>query len=141
MSNTQDLLNRAKEVLVPNYARQPVVMSRGEGIWVWDTAGKKYMDLFAGFGGGILGHCHPALAQAITEQSKKLWHVGNSFYNEGQIELAERLNKFAFEGMAFFCHGGADANETACKVARLRGAQYSPKRWKIITLLTAARSR
>jgi acetylornithine/N-succinyldiaminopimelate aminotransferase len=141
MSNTQDLLNRAKEVLVPNYARQPVVMSRGEGIWVWDTAGKKYMDLFAGFGGGILGHCHPALAQAITEQSKKLWHVGNSFYNEGQIELAERLNKFAFEGMAFFCHGGADANETACKVARLRGAQHSPKRWKIITLLKSFHGR
>jgi predicted acetylornithine/succinylornithine family transaminase len=141
MSNTQDLLNRAKEVLVPNYARQPVVMSRGEGIWVWDTAGKKYMDLFAGFGGGILGHCHPALAQAITEQSKKLWHVGNSFYNEVQIELAERLNKFAFEGMAFFCHGGADANETACKVARLRGAQHSPKRWKIITLLKSFHGR
>src|SRR5688572_33235000 len=97
MSNTQDLLNRAKDVLVPNYARQPVVMSRGEGIWVWDTEGKKYMDLFAGFGGGILGHAHPALVQAVNEQAKRLWHVGNSFYNEGQIELAERLNKFAFK--------------------------------------------
>jgi predicted acetylornithine/succinylornithine family transaminase len=134
MSNTPDLLNRAKEVLVPNYARQPVTMSRGEGIYVWDTDGRKYTDLFAGFGGGILGHCHPALVKAATDQVNRLWHVGNSFYNEGQIELAERLNKFAFKGMAFFCHGGADANETAVKLARLRGAQHSPKRWKIITL-------
>ena len=134
MSNTQDLLNRAKEVLTPNYARQGVVMTRGEGAYVWDTDGKKYLDLFAGFGGGVLGHAHPALVQALTDQAKRLWHVGNSFYNEGQIELAERLNKFAFKGMAFFCHGGADANETAVKLARLRGVQHSPKRWKIVTL-------
>jgi acetylornithine/N-succinyldiaminopimelate aminotransferase len=134
MSNTQDLLNRAQEVLTPNYARQGVVMTRGEGAYVWDTDGKKYLDLFAGFGGGVLGHAHPALVQALTDQAKRLWHVGNSFYNEGQIELAERLNKFAFKGMAFFCHGGADANETAVKLARLRGAQHSPKRWKIVTL-------
>lgn len=134
MSNTAQLLEQARQTLIPSYARQPVIMSRGEGAWVWDTEGRKYLDLFAGFGGGVLGHCHPALTQAASEQLKKLWHVGNTYYNEPQIELAERLNRFAFKGMAFFCHGGADANETACKLARLRGNQNSPKRWKIITL-------
>lgn len=134
MSNTNELLEYAGRVLTPNYARQPIVMARGEGVWVWDTDGRKFLDLFAGFGGGVLGHCHPALVRAVTEQVNTLWHVGNSFYNEGQIQLAGKLSRLAFEGMAFFCHGGADANETACKLARLRGREHSPKRWKIITL-------
>jgi predicted acetylornithine/succinylornithine family transaminase len=134
MSNMAQLFETAKTVLTPNYARQPVIMSRGEGVHVWDMEGRKYLDLFAGFGGGVLGHCHPALVQTATDQIRKLWHVGNTFCNEPQIRLAQRLNRLAFEGLAFFCHGGADANETACKLARLRGTASSPKRWKIITL-------
>ena len=121
MSRTQQIVDRGKRVLVGNYARLPVVMERGEGRWVFDTDGKRYLDFFAGFGGCVLGHCHPALVEAATKQAHKLWHVGNTFYTEPQIELAERLNKFAFTGQAFFCHGGADANEAACKLARLRG--------------------
>jgi predicted acetylornithine/succinylornithine family transaminase len=133
MPTTAELLQRAQQVLTPNYARQPVVMARGEGVYVWDNDGKKYLDLFAGFGGGVLGHAHPALVAAASEQAKSLWHVGNSLYTRQQIELAEKLNQVAFKGMAFFCHGGADANETACKLARLRGKQHTPNRWKIIT--------
>jgi len=110
------------------------VMSRGEGSTLWDVAGKRYLDLFAGFGGGILGHSHPELVAAATAQAQKLWHVGNSFYTEPQMELAERLNKFAFKGQAFFCHSGAEANEAAVKLARLRGHEGAPKRWKIISL-------
>ena len=133
MSRTQQIVDRGKRVLIGNYARLPVVMERGEGAWVYDTDGKRYLDFFAGFGGCVLGHCHPALVEAATKQAQKLWHVGNTFYSEPQIELAERLNKFAFTGQAFFCHGGADANETACKLARLRGHQKG-NRWKIISL-------
>ncbi|MDB5172281.1 MAG: Acetylornithine aminotransferase [Phycisphaerales bacterium] len=133
-NKTQELLDRGKRVLVGNYARQPVVMERGEGSYVWDTEGKRYLDLFAGFGGGILGHCHPELVAAATKQAAKLWHVGNTFYTEPQIELAERLNRFAFEGQAFFCHSGAEANEAACKLARLRGNQKQPNKWKVISL-------
>ena len=96
-------------------------MERGEGSYVWDADGKRYLDLFAGFGGGVLGHAHPDLVQAAVEQAAKLWHVGNTFYTEPQIELAERLNKSAFPGQAFFCHSGAEANEAAVKLARLRG--------------------
>lgn len=134
MSNTAEILERGKNVLIGNYARIPTVMSRGEGSFLWDTDGKRYLDLFAGFGGCILGHCHPALVAAATEQANKLWHVGNTFYTEPQIEFAERLNKFAFKGQAFFCHSGLESNEAACKLARLRGQDKSPRRWKIISL-------
>ena len=131
---TADILERGKRVLIGNYARQPVVMERGEGSYVWDADGRRYLDLFAGFGGAVLGHCHPALVKAATEQAGRLWHVGNTFYTQPQIELAERLNRVAFEGRAFFCHGGMDANEAAVKLARLRGGQHSPKKWKVVSL-------
>ena len=134
MASTADIISRGKKVLIGNYARQPVVMERGEGSYVWDADGKRYLDLFAGFGGAVLGHCHPALVAAVNEQAARLWHVGNTFYTEPQIELAERLNRFAFDGRAFFCHSGAEANEAAVKLARLRGGTKSPARWKIISL-------
>ena len=75
---------------------------------------------------------------AANEQAQKLWHVGNTFYTEPQIEFAERLNRHAFAGQAFFCHSGAEANEAACKLARLRGQQNGGKRWKIIVAATRA---
>ena len=130
----QQWVERGKNALISNYARQPVAMVRGEGSHVWDADGKKYLDLFAGFGGGILGHCHPELVAAATTQARELWHVGNSFYTPPQIELGERLQKHAFAGQAFFCHSGAEANEAACKLARLRGQSRNPHRWKILSL-------
>jgi predicted acetylornithine/succinylornithine family transaminase len=133
MSDTQEILARGAKVLIPNYARIPVVMDRGQGAHLWDTDGKRYIDLFAGFGAGIIGHCHPALVQAVNEQAQKLWHVGNTYYTEPQIEFAERLNRFAFTGQAFFCHGGLDANEAAVKLARLRGSTHATKKWKVVS--------
>jgi acetylornithine aminotransferase len=134
MSKMNDILERGRQTLIANYARQPIVMDRGEGAFVWDVAGKRYLDLFAGFGGGILGHAHPALVAAVTAQAQHLWHVGNTFHTLPQIELAERLNRHAFPGRAFFCHSGAEANEAACKLARLRGVAADPFRFKIISL-------
>ncbi len=134
MLDTQQIIERGKSVLIGNYARLPVVMTRGEGTRVWDSDGKEYLDLFAGFGAGILGHCHPALVAAVTEQAKQLWHVGNTFYTTPQIGLAEWLNKTAFTGQAFFCHSGLEANEAAVKLARLRGQNASPKRWRTVSM-------
>ena len=131
--DTAAFLDRANSVLIGNYARLPVVMTRGQGARLWDSTGRQYIDLFAGFGGGILGHAHPALVEAIAEQAGKLWHVGNTFHTEPQVELAERLNKFAFRGQAFFCHSGLESNEAAVKLARLRGAQQNPRRWKVVS--------
>src|ERR1700722_202132 len=93
MSNTHEILDQANRVLIGNYGRLPIVMSRGEGSLLWDTNGTRYIDLFAGFGGAILGHCHPALIEAASAQASRLWHVGNTFHTEPQIEFAERLNR------------------------------------------------
>src|SRR4051812_36686368 len=119
---TAELLQRGKNALISNYARLPIVMERGEGSYLWDTDGRRYLDLFAGFGGGILGHCHPALVAAVTEQAKRLWQVGNTFYTEPQIQFAERLAKTAFPGRAVFCHGGGHADQAAGEKGRPRGA-------------------
>jgi predicted acetylornithine/succinylornithine family transaminase len=133
-SRTQDILERGMRVLMQNYARAPIVMARGQGSHLWDTDGKKYLDLFAGFGGAVLGHCHPALVAAAADQAGKVWHVGNQFYTEPQIELAERLNRHAFTGQAFFCHSGAEANEAATKLSRLAGGARTSNRWKVVSL-------
>ena len=131
--STQNILDRANNVLIGNYARIPIVMGRGEGSLLWDTEGNKYIDLFAGFGGGILGHSHPALINAATEQAKNLWHVGNTYHTLPQVEFGERLNKHAFRGQAFFCHSGLEANEAAVKLARLRGQSHEKKKWKVVS--------
>jgi predicted acetylornithine/succinylornithine family transaminase len=137
MSDTAAIIEHGKQVLIGNYNRLPVVMVRGRGTHLWDSDGKEYLDLFAGFGAGILGHCHPALIAAATEQAQQLWHVGNTFYTTPQIELADWLNRTAFTGQAFYCHSGLEANEAAVKLARLRGNDASntgPKRWKIVSM-------
>src|SRR5215217_1143581 len=111
--NNQEFIDRHQAAMVLNYGKLPAVMMHGEGSRLWDADGKEYIDLFAGFGGTILGHAHPALVEAVTEQAKTLWAVGNQFYSEPQIRLAEAIKKQAFEGRAFFCHSGAEANEAA----------------------------
>lgn len=138
-TRTQDILDQGRKLLIGNYARLPVVLVRGEGSRLWDSDGREYLDLFAGFGGTILGHCHPALVKAVTDQARTLWAVGNTFYSTPQIEFAALLNKHAFEGQAFFCHSGAEANEAACKLARLRGntlpdGSAAKRKWKILSL-------
>ena len=131
-TTTQEILTRAQDALIGNYARLPLVMDRGQGAFVWDTDGRRYIDLFAGFGGAVLGHCQPDLVRAVQEQAAKLWHVGNTFHTLPQTELAERLARTAFPGRAFFCHSGLEANEAAVKLARLRGQDR--KRWKVVAM-------
>ena len=134
-TKSDDLLRRAGDVLMPNYARVPDrVMARGEGSRVWDVAGREYLDLFSGFGGAILGHCHPRLAEVVCNQAKTLWHVGNQFHTKPQIGLAEEIRRRSFPGRAFFCHGGADANETAVKAARLWGGRDGGNRHEVVVL-------
>ncbi len=121
-------------LLISNYARRPITMVRGEGVDVWDDAGKRYLDLFAGFGGCVLGHCHPDLIAAAKQQADQLWHVGNSFYSEPQLRVARHLYEKAFPGKAFYCHDGMGANEAAVKLARRRGSETSNgRRYKVIT--------
>ena len=127
-----------------NFARYNIVMERGEGVRLWDDAGKQYLDLFSGFGAGILGHCHPDLVAAVTEQANTLWHVGNLLHTKPQTDLAEAIHKHGFGGRSFFCHTGADANEAAFKLARLYGKAnpgvHGP-RHKIISTLKSFHGR
>ena len=133
MPDTAELLAEADRVLIGNYARRPVVMDRGEGVHIFDTDGRRYLDLFAGFGGCVLGHCHPDLIAAASRQAGRLWHVGNTFHTVPQIRFAGHLAEKAFPGKAFFCHGGMDANEAAVKLARLRGSTFETPRYKTVT--------
>ena len=126
-SANETLIARHKESVFMNYGKMPAVLVRGQGSKLYDADGKEYIDLFAGFGGTILGHCHPDLVAAMNRQASALWAVGNQFYTEPQIRLAESLKKHAFDGQAFFCHSGAEANEAAIKLARLSAGEGKNK--------------
>ncbi len=139
-----DIINRHDRFLSLNYPRYDVAMVRGEGEMLYDADGKSYIDLFAGFGAGILGHCHPELVETIREQAGKLWHVGNLLHTEPQTWLAEAIARHGFGGRTFFSHSGADANESALKLARLYG-QAKPgsagQRYKIISAIDSFHGR
>ncbi|HEX6390250.1 MAG TPA: aminotransferase class III-fold pyridoxal phosphate-dependent enzyme, partial [Solirubrobacteraceae bacterium] len=109
--------------LTSNYRRQPVEFVRGEGARLWDAADNEYLDLQTGLAVNGVGHCHPAVVAAIREQSERLIHVGNFFYTDPMVRLAERLVGVSDLGegtKVFFTNSGAEANEAALKCARKR---------------------
>jgi acetylornithine/N-succinyldiaminopimelate aminotransferase len=118
MSLSDDLLAVGRKVLMNNYNRAPVVMTRGEGCVLWDVEGHRYLDMTAGIAVCVLGHGHPGLAQAVGAQAARLHHTSNLYFLEAQIRLGEALARRAFQGKAFFCNSGTEANEAALKIAR-----------------------
>jgi acetylornithine/N-succinyldiaminopimelate aminotransferase len=135
MAGTQSL-NSAETVglfdryVIPNYRRYPVNLVRGEGCYVWDSEGHRYLDFFPGWGCNLLGHCPPRVVQAVQEQVATLIHVPNTWHTDVQGRWAQMLSERSFGGQAFFCNSGTEANEAAIKLARL----HSPKeKYKIIT--------
>ena len=104
--------------LLPTYARQDVTFVHGDGCWLIDSNGKRYLDLVAGIAVVGLGHCHPAPLEAAGAQLERLWHVSNLFWTEPMQELAERLSERFGGAQAFFCNSGAEAVEAALKYAR-----------------------
>ena len=111
----QELEARA---VVGTYARNPVEFVRGQGTVLWDADGNEYLDFLAGISVVQIGHCHPALVEAVTEQAARLMHVGNLYYTEPSMRLAGRLSDLALGGKAFFCNSGTEAIECAIKLAR-----------------------
>jgi len=107
--------------LMNNYSRLPVAFVRGEGVWLWDAQGKRYLDALAGIAVNGLGHAHPWLVAAIYEQAKRLIHVSNIYEVPEQELLADRLCQLSGMDRAFFCNSGCEANEAAIKLARLHG--------------------
>jgi acetylornithine/N-succinyldiaminopimelate aminotransferase len=109
------------DFIIPAYKRLPIAFERGEGVWLWDTDGKKYLDTTSGIGVSILGHSHPAILAAITQQASELLHISNGYRIPEQENLAKKLSELSGMSQAFFNHSGAEANETAIKIARLYG--------------------
>jgi predicted acetylornithine/succinylornithine family transaminase len=119
-----------EQYVIPNYRRFPLSLVRGEGSWVWDDQGNRYLDFFPGWGCNLLGHCPPAVVAAVQQQVAELIHVPNTWHMEAQGRWAKLLSERSFGGQAFFCNSGAEANEAAIKLARLHAP---PQRYKIIT--------
>lgn len=106
------------QVMVPNYNPAGFIPVRGAGSRVWDQDDREFIDFAGGIAVNGLGHCHPELVAALTEQAQKLWHVSNGFTNEPVLRLATLLTEATFADRAFFCNSGAEANEAAFKLAR-----------------------
>ncbi len=119
-----------KKYVIANYNRYPVNLVRGEGSLIWDSEGHRYLDFFPGWGCNLLGHCPPAVVQAVQEQVATLIHVPNTWLMDVQGRWAQMLSERSFGGQAFFCNSGAEANEAAIKLARLHSP---PGKHKIIT--------
>ena len=120
-------------VMVPNYAPAAMVPVRGEGSRLWDQEGRDYIDFAGGIAVTVLGHAHPKLVAALTEQAHKLWHVSNVLTNEPALKLARRLCELTFAQRVFFANSGAEANEAALKLARKYAADHAgPDKREII---------
>ncbi len=109
------------EFLIPTYSRQEVAFTKGEGSWLWDEQGNKYLDALSGIAVCGLGHAHPAVTAAIQKQAAEVIHTSNLYRIPQQEQLAEKICKLSGMDAAFFCNSGAEANEAAIKIARMFG--------------------
>lgn len=109
---------RARAAFTPNVSPAPLVLERGEGCYLWDVEGQRYLDAISGIAVCALGHGHPGIQQAIAEQAGRLMHTSNLFLNRPSVRLAERISAHCFGERVFFCNSGAEANESAIKMAR-----------------------
>ncbi len=118
MTTASDKLSRARDVILPTYARAELTVVRGEGARVWDDAGRSYLDFVGGIAVVGLGHCHPTVTAAAHAQLDRLWHASNLYWTEPMLELAGLLSERMGGAQAFFCNSGAEANEAALKIVR-----------------------
>ncbi|HHY86338.1 MAG TPA: acetylornithine transaminase [Verrucomicrobia bacterium] len=125
--------------VVPSYARFDLTFSHGSGSYLYDVGGRRYLDMGGGIAVNVLGHAHPAITEALIEQSRKLIHVSNLYYHEPQGRLAEQIVNLIAPGKVFFCNSGAEANEGLFKLARKFG--HDEGRFEIITTLNSFHGR
>ncbi len=133
--NSVEIFALSDSYIAPTYNRFPLALVKGAGVKVWDADGNEYLDCLAGIAVCNLGHCHPQVSAAISEQARQLMHVSNLYHIEPQAQLAEILCEFSFAEKVFFCNSGAEANEAAIKLARRYGdAVLGAGRTRIITM-------
>jgi acetylornithine/N-succinyldiaminopimelate aminotransferase len=128
--SSEDTIKLFEQYVIPNYNRFPVVLTRGEGSYVWDDKETRYLDFFPGWGCNLLGHCPGPVVEAVRQQLGTLLHVPNTWYTELQGRWAQALSQRSFGAKAFFCNSGTEANEAAIKLVRLHAKR---PRYKIIT--------
>ncbi len=133
MSQSNDWQELADKLFLNTVTRLPVTLVRGEGAWAWDDRGKQYLDFVGGWAVDSLGHCHPALVNALEEQAKTLIQASNQFYTIPAVKLAQLLVENSCLDRIFFCNSGAEANEGAVKLARRYGKLYLNGAYEIIT--------
>ena len=131
--NKQDVFAIDKAHYMPVFARYPMVISHGEGAYVTDTDGNRYLDFFAGIAVNALGHAHPNLVKAVAEQAAKVIHCSNLYYTEVQAQLIEKLASLSGLDKVFLANSGAEANEGALKLARKYGKTIADDKYEIIT--------
>ena len=128
---SQEIKDRFKQFVAPTYGRFPITLDRGEGAYVWDTDGKRYLDLGSGIAVNCLGHAHPEISQTLAEQSSRLMHCTNLYHFDGQAKLAENLAKRLGQGRVFFCNSGTESTEVILKLSRRFG--QAEGRFEVIT--------
>jgi len=131
----EDLIKKGMEYIANTYNRFPIAVIKGEGCWIWDLNGRRYLDFLSGIAVCNLGHAHKNVIEDITQQAHKLFHISNLFYIEPQVKAAELLCKYSFGDRVFFCNSGAEANEAAIKLARRYSwKKYGEGRFEIIVM-------
>jgi predicted acetylornithine/succinylornithine family transaminase len=134
VSAAQQVMELEREFLVQNYSRYPLVLDRGEGCYVYDVDGNKYLDFIAGIGVNALGHAHPRIVKVIREQAGLLIHSSNLYYHRFQGALARRLAQTSGLQRSFFANSGTEAMEGALKMVRAHGNKISPDKTQILSL-------
>ena len=136
--SSQEIIELFDKYVIPNYTRYPVALTHGEGPFIFDAEGNRYIDFFPGWGCNLFGHSPKPVVEALEHQVERLLHVPNSWYMEEQGVWAQMLSERSFGGKAFFCNSGAEANEAAIKLTRLHSAKG---KYKIITFLNSFHGR
>mgnify|MGYP003325488181 FL=1 len=136
-----DWIALEKQYYMFTVRRQPVVIERGEGTRVWDVNGKEYLDFTSGWAVNNLGHCHPAISEAIVNQATTLMQTSNQFYTIPQLNLAKLLVDNSGLDKVFFANSGAEANEGAVKLARKHAMKHRNGAYEIITAYSSFHGR
>ena len=136
--SSQEIIELFDKYVIPNYTRYPVALTHGDGPFIFDAEGNRYIDFFPGWGCNLFGHSPKPVVEALEHQVERLLHVPNSWYMEEQGFWAQMLSERSFGGKAFFCNSGAEANEAAIKLTRLHSAKG---KYKIITFLNSFHGR
>ena len=133
-SSPQDVVELEKQYLLQNYGRYPLILHRGDGPYMWDTSGKRYVDFIAGIGVNALGQNHPRIVRVIQEQAARLIHISNLFYNEYQGPLAKRIAEVSGLQRTFFTNSGTESVEGALKMIKAHGQDVAPEKFEIVAL-------